>query len=141
MTIRVATLGLEGLTGDLDKMIDYLMCCWFYSKHSQSTIYRGRVSSLMKIIQLYPGDAVGLRQGMEDSLSKFLKRWFNSVTVTVYEEGDGDEPGINLRINAMISPGDDVNVSAVSVGYSLLTNNSELKRLVNLSNGVSMPVS
>lgn len=138
MGVSVVTLGIQGVTRDVDKAIDYLMCCFFYSKYSQSTLYRGRVTSLTKIIQMNATDATGLRVEIENQLGTFLRRTFATATVVVREESDSADPGIKLQINAMVSTGDDINASSTSVGYSLLTKDSKLKRLINLSNGTTL---
>lgn len=138
MSVSVVTLGPQGILRDIDKAIDYQMCCFFWSKYSQSTLYRGRVTSLTKIIQMNSTDGTGLRVDIENKLSVFLRRTFASVQVTVFEEDNGDDPGIKLQINAIVSTESDINSNSVSVGYSLYTRDSKLKSLINLSNGVSL---
>lgn len=138
MSVAVVTLGPQGIIRDINKAIDYLMCCFFWSKFSQSTIYRGRVTSLTKIIQMKSTDATGLRLDIESKLTTFLQRWFTSVQVTVTEEDNGIDPGIKLQIDAIVSTEGDINSNSVSVGYSILTRDSKLKELINISNGTSL---
>lgn len=138
MSVAVVTLGPQGIIRDIDKAIDYQMCCFFWSKFSQSTLYRGRVTSLTKIIQMNSTDGTGLRVDIENKLSVFLRRTFPGVQVVVTEEDGGDDPSIKLQINAIVSTESDVSANPVSVGYSLLVRDSKLKELINLSNGVTL---
>ena len=138
MVNRVATLGPEGLTADIDRSIDYVMCCFFYSKHSQTVLYRGKITSLTKLIQMYNSDPSAIRMEIEAKLGNFLRKWFDSAQVTVRLEDTGDDPGIKLRIDAIISTNENINVNATSVGYSLYTRDSTLKTLINLSNGSTL---
>lgn len=135
MSVRVITLGKEGLVSDVDRSIDYVMCCFFFSKFSQSTLYSGKVTSLTKIIQLYGDDPVMIRKEIEAELQKFLGRYYTTVTVEVTIEDSGDDPSINLLINAIVSNGDSISPNSTSVGYSLATKNSILKSIVDVTNG------
>lgn len=138
MAVRVATLGPEGLLNDIDRCIDYAMCCFFYSKHSQTVLYRGKITSLTKLIQMYNNDPSAIRIEIESKLGAYLRRYFDSASVTVKLEENGDDPGIKLQIDAIISTNENVNVNATSVGYSLYTRDSKLKSLLNLSNGETL---
>lgn len=134
MSINVMTLGKEGVLRDPDLKIDYLMCCFFFSKYSQSTLFRGRVSSLMKLIQMYGNHPVSIQQELEASLQSFLAKWFTTASVSVNIDPDVD-PGISLRINAIVSDEDSIDTDPRSVGYSLMTKDSMLKSIVNITNG------
>lgn len=131
MSVDVVTLGKEGILSDVNLKIDYLMCCYFFSKYSQTTLYRGLISSLTKEIQLYGNDDIDITRELTTSLTAYLQKYFTSVKVDISVEDH--DPGINLQINAIVSDGDSIDSSPASVGYSLLTNDSKLRSIVNIN--------
>ena len=135
MSIDVITLGQSGVIADPDRKIDYLMCVFFFAKHSQSIYYPGMVSSLTKIIQMYGDDPVQIRKELESDLQVFLRQWFTTAAISVTVEDTGDNPGIKLLIDAIVSDGTSISPSSRSVGYSLLTKDSTLKSILNTTNG------
>jgi hypothetical protein len=136
MSVDVITLGKEGTIADVDRKVDYLMCCYFFSKHSQTTYYMGKVSSLTKIIQMYGDDAIDVTRELQLDLQEFLQKFFTSVQVEI--KADDTEPGISLQIDAIVSDGESINTNPTSVGYSLSINNSKLKSIVNMTNEVTI---
>lgn len=132
MSVPIASLGKEGFTHDIDRKIDYLMCCYFFSKHSQSTLYRKGIVSLSKDIQQHGNNEYNFREAVENSLKVFLTKYFTTTSVDVRIIDNGDEPGIKLQIEAIVSDGDSITPNSVSVGYSLLTRDSALKTIINL---------
>lgn len=136
MSVDVITLGKEGTIADVDRKVDYLMCCYFFSKHSQTTFYMGKVSSLTKIIQMHGDDAIDVTRELQLDLQEFLQKFFTSVQVEI--KADDTEPGISLQIDAIVSDGESINTNPTSVGYSLSINNSKLKSIVNMTNEVTI---
>lgn len=136
MSVDVITLGKEGTIADVDRKVDYLMCCYFFSKHSQTTYYMGKISSLTKIIQMYGDDAIDVTRELQLDLQEFLQKFFTSVQVEI--SADDTEPGISLQIDAIVSDGESINTNPTSVGYSLSINNSKLKSIVNMTNEVTI---
>lgn len=119
-----------GTLSDLTLSLDYLMCVFCTAKASQSTIYRGNIVSLLKILQDHGNDPVKVREGIESALYTFLSKYIEFVQVdvrvvpTVY-------PSIELQINLIVSRGDS---NRLDGGYLLRSTNSDFKRLVsNLS--------
>jgi transketolase len=111
------------------------MCTFFFAKHSQTTLYRNNVTSLAKIIQLYGDDDLTISGEVQSELQKFLAKFFSSASVTVSVEEDGDDPGINLKVEASVTDSTAAGSTSTSVGYSLTTRDSALKSIVNVSNG------
>lgn len=136
MSKNLISLGKENTISDIDRKIDYLMCCFFFSKYSQSTLYRARISSLPKIIQLYGNDPVYLRKTTEDVLQSFLGRFFTSAAVEV--SATEVDSGIELQISAIVSDAEAITPNSRSVGYSLLTKDSKLRSILNLSSNTSI---
>jgi hypothetical protein len=135
MSTSILGLGKEGVITDIDVKIDYLMCSFFFAKHSQSTLYRNSITSLAKIIQLYGDDDLTIPGEIQTELQKFLARFFTSAQVTVDVEPDGDDPGINLRIEAVVTDSTASGTTTTSIGYALTARESALKSIVNVSNG------
>lgn len=136
MSTSILGLGKEGVIADIDIKIDYLMCSFFFAKHSQTTLYRDNVTSLAKIIQLFGDDDLTISGEVQSELQKFLAKFFSSATVVVTVEDDGDDPGISLKVEASVTDSTAAGSASTSVGYSLTTRDSALKSIVNVSNGI-----
>jgi hypothetical protein len=135
VTTNILGLSKEGVIADIDVKIDYLMCCFFFAKHSQTTLYRENITSLAKIIQQFGDDDLTIPGEIQQELQKFLARFFTTATVTVSIEEDDSDPGINLKIDAKVTDTTTAGTVSTSIGYSLTTRDSALKSIVNVSNG------
>jgi len=138
MAKKVATLGMEGFLEDINLKIDYLMCCYFYTKFKQTTLYRGRLVSLSKTLQMNGHDAIDAKNAIQADLQGFLEKFFTTTQVEVLNLTKDSDPGINLQIDAIVSEQGSVEGNSVSVGYSVFSKNSMLKQLVNRSNGTTI---
>lgn len=134
---RVITLGKEGLLADNDLKIDYLMSSYFFSKYSQTSLYRGSIKSLTKIIQQHGNDPLAMKSALEDSLTTYLNNFFQSVSISVTVE-DPDAAGTILLLNGIVSSAESIQVNPVSLGYSLLTRDSTVKKIINITNGTDL---
>lgn len=136
MSSNIVGLGKEGAISDIDIKIDYLMCSFFFAKHSQSILYRGKISSLTKVIQLYGDDDLTISSELQSELQSFLNKFFTTAMVTVsVEETTDNSPGIRLKVDAVVSDTTSTSPSSTSVGYSLTTRESALKAIVNSLSG------
>lgn len=138
MAKKVATLGAEGFVEDINLKIDYLMCCYFYSKFKQSTLYRDKIVSLSKTLQLHGHDAIDAKNAIQADLQDYLGKHFTTAQVEVLNMTKDNDPSINLQIEAIVSEQGSVEGNSVSVGYSIFSKNSMLKQLINRSNGTTM---
>lgn len=138
MSTSILGLGKEGVISDIDVKIDYLMCCFFFAKHSQSTLYRNSISSLSKIIQQYGDDDLTISGEVQSELQKYLAKFFTTALVIVSVEDDGDDPGINLKVEATVTDSNASGTVSTSIGYALMTRDSALKSIINTSNGVEL---
>lgn len=138
MAKKVATLGMEGFLEDINLKIDYLMCCYFYSKFKQTTLYRGRIVSLSKTLQMNGHDAIDAKNAIQADLQGYLEKFFTTTQVEVLNLTKESDSGINLQIDAIVSEQGSVDGNSVSVGYSVFSKNSMLKQLVNRSNGTTI---
>lgn len=138
MVQKVATLGMEGFLEDINLKIDYLMCCYFYSKFKQSTLYRDKIVSLSKTLQMHGHDAIEAKMAMQADLQDYLSKFFTTAFAEVTNLTAEDDPGINLQINAIVSEQGTIEGNSVSVGYSVFSKDSMLKQLINRSNGTTI---
>lgn len=136
MVAQVATLGQDGVCQDVGKVLDYICCCFFLTQKSQGTLFRN-LSSLPALIQEFGNNEVNMRSSIKDALDTFLRRYFVTVSVDVSVVEDS-YPGISLQIEVIVSNTTDLENNGVSLGYSLLTENSQLKRIVRLNNGTAL---
>lgn len=137
MSANIITLGREGVIQDPAKKIDWLMCCFFFSKHSQSTLMFGKITSLTKILQLYTDDPSGVKQALQTKLTTYLERAFTRVQVdvstqTLEEEGKG---GIAISLDIIVSDDTDVNKGSISVGYALTYQSTILREILEKHSG------
>lgn len=137
MAANIITLGREGVISDPAKIIDWLMCCFFFSKHSQTTLMFGKVTSLTKILQMHTDDPSGLRETLQRRLTAFLERAFTRVqvdvsTATLEEEGKG---GISVSLDIIVSNEGDINRGTISVGYSLTYQSTVLREILEKHSG------
>jgi len=135
MSTPVTTLGKEGVIKDPNLKCDYLMCCFFFTKYSQTILYRDQLTSLPKLIQQYGDDPLRIRDALETSLNAFLSKFFTTTSVLVTLEDTGDNPGIKLQIEAIVSDEAALTPGSISVGYSLLTKDSKLKSIIRQLDG------
>lgn len=138
MAKYIIGLSKEGVIKDLDIRIDYVMCVFFFAKHSQSTLYRNAIVSLAKIIQQYGNDDLEVSIQVKNQLQSFLLKFFNTAEVLVNPETSSTEAGIGLRIEANITDVTDIGLVSTSVGYALRIRDSALKSIVNVGNGTTL---
>jgi len=132
MSSNVISMGEESVIRDTARKLDHHMNCFFFSKYSQSVVFRKRIASLPKLIQMYGNDAGAIQAELQASLQAKLAAHFTTalVSVTAVEEGGS----INLTIDANVSDSSDIESGIVSVGYALVSTNSVLKSILNRMN-------
>lgn len=134
MAATIATLGQDGVCRDVGKVLDYICCCFFFTQASQGTLFRN-LTSLPHLIQQFGNDEATIRTEVKGALDSLLRRYFTTVSVDVRSLDTGDDDGISLQINAIVSDTTDLENNGVSLGYSLVTEDSQLKRIVRVNNG------
>ncbi|MNQ29612.1 hypothetical protein D3C85_429270 [compost metagenome] len=135
MATKVATLGKAGCVEDIDLKIDYMMCCYFFSKYSQTTYFKDNVHSLTKVIQQFGNDPFAIAEKLKQDLYSFLSEGFTSVTLDVTLDTTTVGPGISLLIEGIVSDGDSIDVDSRSIGYALTAKDSMLKTILNTNSG------
>lgn len=139
MSANIITLGREGIISDPAKKVDWLMCCFFFSKHNQSTLSNGRVISLGKIIQMTTDQPLDLKNMLSSQLTTFLERFFTRTQVTVevekIMEGNQETGGLGISLNIVVSDSDSIDSSAISAGYSLTYESTILREILETYSG------
>lgn len=130
----VPTLDPAGFITGLATKVDKLFLYYFFSKDSQTVLYRGKINSLTKLIQLYGNEPLQIKDQLKQNLTAYLRDFFTDVKVEVdVEDGEGD--GIILRLNAMVRDSGAGDADYVSVGWLLATTQSQVRTITDLTNG------
>lgn len=129
----IITLGREAVINDRYKQLDWVMCCFFFTKHSQSRYFRGQLTSLTKLLQSYTDQPTELARATQDTLQKYLERFFEGALVSVSVE-EVSEATFNLIIDVDV-PSDKVNESKISMGYALTYESTHLRRILETLSG------
>lgn len=133
MAKSIITLGREGVITDTHKKVDWIMSCFFFSLHSQSRLFKGNISSLPKVIQRNTDAPGNLKNDLEETLTKYLNKFFPTVIVNVdIEDINNNDFVIALDADITDSAGAKPNVS---IGYSLTYRSSRLEQLLDKYTG------
>ena len=129
----IATLGREGVITDPAKGLNYIMSCFFFSKFSQTVIYKGNVISLSNIIKQAGDDPLQLTRALEESITSLLDRYFKTVRVTV-NATSGDSPEISVDLQVSVIPNNGTTKDMIDMGYALTVEDTTFKKIVNQLN-------
>ncbi len=80
----VPVLGPEGWVDASKKKLDYLMAHLYASDSSQTFFFKGKVSSMSKVVKDNQGNLEKCREEVQLMLTEYFNRYFNNVEVTVY---------------------------------------------------------
>lgn len=132
MVTKVPSLSAAGWLTNINEKADALMSYYFGSEHSQTHLYRDRVTSLPYHIQHYGNNPLKLKGKVERDLTDYFLRYFEAadVTVTVDEPAEGDPERINLKIDATVM--DDG--KRYNLGKLIETHNSKIKNIFDINN-------
>lgn len=132
MSIPVPSLSASGWVEDIAEKADRLISYYFVSEDSQSTMYKGNITSLTKEIQEFGNDELELRRVVREHVERFLSRYFDIATVKV--STDKPAPADPNRTNITL----DVIVTQDNVQYSLgrliQTNNGKITQIADINN-------
>jgi len=77
------TLSTHGWVTDSANKMDFLLSHFFLSDYNQTYFYKGRVSSLPRVIEKNGGKVNGVTEELKSVLSSYLNRYYDSVDVEV----------------------------------------------------------
>jgi hypothetical protein len=101
--IPVPTLSAKGWVDSLPEKADVLISHFFASDAFQSSLYAGEIANLQVLIQQYMHDIDGLKQGLRNSLEKYLGRYYSEVTVDIADDTAVNPSNrISLMLNCMV---------------------------------------
>lgn len=129
----IITLGREAVISDRYKQLDWVMCCFFFTKYSQSRYFRGRLTSLTKLIQSHTDQPVELARAVQDTLQSYLDRFFDGAMVSAQVE-DVDDANFNLVLDVDV-PSDKTGEAKISMGYALTYESTHLRRILERLSG------
>lgn len=132
MVVKIPSLSSSGWTEEISEKADKLMGYFLISEASQTSLYRGNVTSLVSILRLNSDDEYSLRTDVRDSLEAFLRRYFEEVdvTVTITENMDTGKYGLDLEIEAIITEGG----NRYSIGRLVSTVNASIMKIIDMNN-------
>lgn len=81
-TRPVPTLSTKGWVGDFTEKVDFLLAHFFLCDYNQTYFYPDNVTSLVRIIEKRGSFIEGAVSDINDLLSKYLRRYFDNVTVS-----------------------------------------------------------
>lgn len=136
-SFSIATLGREGVITDPAKGLNYIMSCFFFSKFSQTAMYRGKIISLSNIIKQSGDNPLSLVQNLEEGLSELLQRYFKTVDVSVTTDRS-DGPDINVDLKVTVIPNDGGVSDTIDLGYALTVADNTFKSIVNRLNNETL---
>ncbi len=132
-TFQLVTL--SGITTDPRAGLNYIMSCFFFSKFSQTDLYRGNVISLSKIIKDFGNDPSDVSSAIEQNLDTLLKRYFPVVSVEAIGRDDG--ANIEIRLTGSVITRDSTGEVRLDLGYTLSSREGTFRKIVdNLNNEV-----
>lgn len=131
-SFSIATLGREGVITDPIKGLNYIMSCFFFSKYSQTPLYKGQVISLSNLIKQSGDDHLDISSAIEKNLTVLLERYFKSVQVTCL--ATREEPDIHLDLTVTVVPNEGAMKDTIDLGYALTVADSTFKTIIDRLN-------
>lgn len=128
MARTVPVLGPAGFTTDMVIKADHAMSNFYITLPSQTDIYRGSVTSLGDIIRRYGNDALQVEQEMQRSLTGYLERQFEEVSVSVTAVTHADR--IEIQITAILRDGE----KNLDLHHVVTATDSKIRSIIDLQN-------
>ena len=123
---------LSGITTDPRAGLNYIMSCFFFSKYSQTDLYRGNVISLAKIIKEYGDDTSDISRAIERNLDILLRRYFPIVILDISARDDG--ANIEVLLKGQVGTRDSTGDVRLDLGYTLSSREGMFKKIVDTLN-------
>lgn len=126
------SLDSEGWVTNIDQLIDRVLSYTFLSDASQSTMFKGYITSVQAIIQKNGDDALGLQEDMRMGLDNTFRRWFDKIEIDVrVQDVVPGSAQLNIEIYLEVSyRGESRKVASVAEFY-----NGIFRRIVDINEG------
>lgn len=133
MVRPVPTLTSTGWLTDIAKRADALMSYYLTSEYSQTSIYKGKVTSLTYHVQQHNSNPEKLQSTVESDLRVYFERYFDSVDLTVTTNlPNPDDPNrVNLQIDVVVYEGE----YRYSLGQEIRSANGKVIEIIKLMHG------
>lgn len=104
---QVPSLSANGWLTEISEKADALMAYYITSEHSQTYLYKGRITSLPHHIQKNGSEPTRLESTVENDLGDYFRRHFEDVEITVSAKpvSDKEPNNINLTIDCIVVEG------------------------------------
>ena len=133
MTIPVPTLSPQGFVTDISGKADALLSHFYESMYSQTFLYGKNISSLQYIIQQYGDDVNKLCTQLQNTLEKYLGRYYDLAIVTIgsnVNDPNDTTNQISLTIHCSLTE----NGTTYSIGDLLKISNSKVTSVTRVNN-------
>lgn len=98
MAIPVPTLSVKGWVTSAAQKADSLISHFYESDKRQTALYGDNVSNLQWVIEQYGHNPLLVCTQLRDELSRYLARYYQSVSVDVTPAGTDKTPGTALTL-------------------------------------------
>lgn len=129
---KFSLMTLSGVITDPQAGLNYIMSCYFFSKYSQTDIYRGNIVSLSSVIQQHGNNTTDVSSEIETSLQALLLRYFDVATIESTATDDG--ANIEVVIRGQVITEDSTGERRLDLGYSLSASGGAFKNIVDILN-------
>lgn len=110
MKAHIPTLSRNGIIKDPDRAMLYLFKSFLTIDKSVSNHWKGEVISLVYLIKKYPKDPEGLKEAVEEALSRVYNRVFDNARIQVSLDSAtalslDDTPAVNISMAILVEDG------------------------------------
>lgn len=130
----IPTMGIKGWIDNPEDKADYIIACFMEANTSMSVTHRDQSKSLQFLLKKHANRMLDLETALQDTLDQMLKDAFNAqsyaqVTVTA-DPQKPDEFSIDFT-GFVVTEG-----KTYTVGYMVQFENSRVKKIARINNGV-----
>lgn len=129
---KFSLMSLKGVITDPQAGLNYIMSCFFFSKHSQTDLFKDNVISLSKIVQQHGDNTTDIAVEIEQKLQVLLQRYFDVAVVEAHATDDG--ANIEVVIRGYVITEDSTGERRLDLGYSLSASEGSFKNIVDILN-------
>ena len=119
-------------TAPTDKA-DAVLSDAFEANASQTYLYKGRITSIQKVIEQSANDMIALVNNLKNALEVYLNRYYLNSSVDVsYKTALEDESNITITIYCIVTEQDN---TQYSLGRLLEVADSKITKIMRINNG------
>lgn len=134
MAYAIASMDGSGYITDPSAKIDYIMACYASTQYSQSLLYRDKISSFSKDIQMCSQQWELLPDRMANNLNKMFSAYFDNVEIMVRLDDDSMKDASNefkVYIEGIVSQ----DGKSHQLSRELFVNSTKFSSVSDFSNG------